>query len=93
MRWGKVSITLHGPARGADLRGRRRALSLDRRPCEIIPPPASGEGESQQARAQQQEAGCRQCEKTVGYQIMSTHVAPVALDAGPNSLKLSESAR
>ena len=62
------------------------------RPLRNIPPPASSERESQQARAQQHETGCSQCEETVGHQIMSTHVAPATLKAGPNLLKLSESA-
>ena len=36
MGWGKVSIAVHRRARGADLRGRRRALSLGSpAPCEI----------------------------------------------------------
>jgi hypothetical protein len=54
---------------------------------------ALDERESQQARAQQHETGCGQCEEAVGYEIMSTHVAPATLKAGPNSLKLSERAR
>ena len=37
-------------------------------------------------------AGCRQSEETVGHQVMSTHVTPSTLQAGPKSLKLSESA-
>jgi hypothetical protein len=56
------------------------------------PSPALSERESEQARAKQHEAGCRQSEKTVGYQVMSTHVTPATLQARPNSLKLSESA-
>ena len=50
------------------------------------------ERESEQARAEQDEAGYRQSEETVGYQVMMTHDAPTTLEAGPNSLKLSESA-
>jgi hypothetical protein len=89
---GKVSIASRGRARSTDLRRRRRARSLDRRPPRNIPSSALNERESQQARAQQHETGCGQCEEAVGHQVMSTHVAPATLEAGPNSLKLSESA-
>ena len=53
---------------------------------------ASGEREREQARAQQHEAGRRQCEESVGHEVMITHDTPATLDAGPNSLKISESA-
>ncbi len=92
MGWGKVSIAGHGRARGADLRGRRRALSPGRAAPAKYLAPALCEREGQQARAQQHETGCGQCEEAVGHQVMSTHVAPATLKAGPNSLKLSESA-
>ena len=63
--------------RGFDFEGRRRLR----------------ERESEQTRAQQHEAGCSQSEETVGYQVVITHVTPATLEARPNSLKLSESAR
>jgi hypothetical protein len=47
---------------------------------------------SDQAGAQQHETGRRQREETVGHKVMFTHVAPAARDAGPNLLKISESA-
>ena len=84
MGWGKVSIGGRRRARGVDLRRRRRALGLDRRPPPKYPVAGLDERESQQARAQQHETGCSQCEEAVGYQVMSTHVAPVTLEAGPN---------
>jgi hypothetical protein len=90
--WGKVSIAGHGRARGAGCAG-VAALGASIACPANIPPPASSECEGQQARAQQHETACRQCEETVGYQIMMTHVAPATLEARPNSLKLSESAR
>jgi hypothetical protein len=49
------------------------------------------EREREQTGTQQDEAGCDQREKSVGYKIMSTHDAPATLDALPNSLKVSES--
>jgi hypothetical protein len=52
----------------------------------------SVERQSEQARAQQHKAGRSQREEAVGHEVMVTHGAPVALDAGPNSLKISESA-
>jgi hypothetical protein len=42
------------------------------------------EREGEQARAEQHEAGCRQCEEPVGHQIMMTHDTPTALDVRPN---------
>jgi hypothetical protein len=54
-------------------------------------PAALAERESEQAGAQQHEAGCGQREKSVGHKVMFTHDTPVALDALPNSLKVSES--
>ena len=73
--------------------GARRGAQRPR--CRVATRPVAGlrERESQQARAQQHEAGCSQCEETVGYQVMITHVTPATLEARPNSLKLSESAR
>jgi hypothetical protein len=60
--------------------------------CENIRPSASSERESQQARAQQHETTCSQCEETVGYRVMIAHDVPTTLEPRPNSLKLSESA-
>lgn len=49
------------------------------------------ERERKQTGTQQHEAGCGQREESVGHKIMSTHDAPVALDAVPDSSKVSES--
>ena len=50
------------------------------------------EGDGQQARAEQHEAGCGQRQKSIGNEVMITHGTPAVPDAGPNPLKLSESA-
>jgi hypothetical protein len=54
------------------------------------------ERDREQARAQQHEAGCGQREEAVrypivGHEIIGSHHTPATLDAGPNSLKVSES--
>lgn len=49
------------------------------------------ERKSQQARAQQHQAGCGQCEESVRDQIVVAHDTPATLDARPNLLNLSES--
>jgi hypothetical protein len=41
----------------------------------------SGEGKGNQARAQKREAGCGQCQKTVGDKVMIAHDAPSDIDA------------
>ena len=51
-----------------------------------------GKRKRQQARAQQHEAGCGQCEESVGDQIVIAHDTPATSDALPSSLKLSEQA-
>ena len=53
--------------------------------------PALAECKRQQTGAQQHEAGCGQCEESVGDQIVVAHDTPATLDARPNLLKLSES--
>ncbi len=53
---------------------------------------ASGEGEREQARAQQHETGCSQREESVGDKIVIAHDTPATSDARPSSLKLSEQA-
>ena len=50
------------------------------------------ERESEQTRAQQHEAGRCQRQETTGDIITITHGTPAVLDAGPNYLKISESA-
>ena len=50
------------------------------------------ERESEQARAQQHEAGRGQREESVGDQIVIAHDTPATSDALPSSLKLSEQA-
>jgi len=50
------------------------------------------EGEGQEARAEQDEAGCGQGQETVGDRIMMAHVTSSFSDARPNLLKLSERA-
>jgi len=42
------------------------------------------EREGQQARAQQHQAGCRQRQKSVGYEVVLTHDPPATSDAVPN---------
>jgi hypothetical protein len=49
-----------------------------------------GKRHSEQARAEQHEAGCGYGEKSFGDQIVLTHDAPAECDAGPDLLKLSE---
>jgi hypothetical protein len=54
------------------------------------------ERDREQARAEQHEAGCGQREEAVryaivGHEIIGSHHTPATLDAGPNSLKVSES--
>jgi hypothetical protein len=48
--------------------------------------------DSEQAGAQHYKASSNQLEETVGYEIIVTHGTPPAPDAGPNLLKISESA-
>jgi hypothetical protein len=43
-------------------------------------------GDSEQARAQQHEAGRSQGEEAVGHEVMIAHVAPVTLDARPKKM-------
>jgi hypothetical protein len=50
------------------------------------------ECESEQAGIQQHEAGRSWREESVGHEVMITHRTPAATDAGPNLLKISESA-
>jgi hypothetical protein len=50
------------------------------------------ECDREQARTEQQKAGCGDCEESIGYEVMITHGAPFTLDAGPSLLKISESA-
>lgn len=54
-------------------------------------PPFSDKCESEQARAQKQEAGHSHCEESVGNEVIITHGAPSAPNTGANSLKVSES--
>jgi hypothetical protein len=55
-------------------------------------PDLLAERESQQARAQQHEAGRGQREESVRDQIVIAHVTPAMWDARPNLLRLSEQA-
>ncbi len=83
--WAGESINCRSRAGAGRRFARGVARSGPRSPTPAtFPPPALGERESQQARAQQHEAGRGQCEETVGHQVMSTHVAPVTLEARPN---------
>jgi len=91
MGWGKVSIAGHRRRR-APICAAVAPLSVLIGPLRKYPAGGLGECEGQQARAQQHETGCSQCEETVGYQVMITHVAPTTLEPHPNLLKLSESA-
>ena len=52
---------------------------------------ALAESERQQARTEQHEACCGQCEETAGNEVMIAHGTPVTPDARPNLLKISES--
>jgi hypothetical protein len=53
--------------------------------------PRLAESEREQARAKQHKTGCGYREEAFGDEIIVTHDAPAACDAGPNLLKLSES--
>ena len=58
-----------------------------------MPPISSGEGESQEARAQQHKARRSQRQEPAGNCILVAHITPATLatlDAGPNCLKFSE---
>jgi hypothetical protein len=55
-------------------------------------PALSGQSESEQARAQEQEARRSYRQKPIRYEVMVTHSAPANLDARPNLLKFSERA-
>jgi hypothetical protein len=55
-------------------------------------PALSGERESEQARAQEQEARRGYRQKSIRYEVMIAHSAPANLDTRPNSLKFSKRA-
>ena len=69
----------HGCAANHHLGSQRSALS-------------GRQGESEQARAQEQEARRSYRQKPIRYEVMITHSAPANLDARPNLLKFSERA-
>jgi hypothetical protein len=50
----------------------------------------SAEGDREQGRAEQHNAGGRQREKSFGHEIMVTHDTPAILDAGPICQKLGQ---
>jgi hypothetical protein len=52
----------------------------------------SGEGDREQARAQQHKSGCGYRQKSIGDEVVVTHDAPATFDDGPTLLKISESA-
>ena len=85
---------MKGPI-GAGMRGLWRTVSagLKMRGARIVGCQSAelAEGDREQTRAEQHEAGRGQREKPVGHKIMISHHTPAALDAGPNLLKLSES--
>ena len=67
----------------------RRAPHFQKRPGGVD---VLAECESQQARAQQHQASCGQCEEAVGDKIVVAHDTPATAataDARPNLLKLS----
>jgi hypothetical protein len=53
----------------------------------------SGQSESKQARAQEQEARRSYRQKSIRYEVMVTHSAPANFNARPNLLKFSVRAR
>jgi hypothetical protein len=98
----QTTRSLFRPGRPGLSRGRRGQGQLqcrwnavaDGRVCSRAPRPPTGLAKcnSEQARTQQHKTGRGQREESVGNEVMITHCAPTARDAGPNLLKISESA-
>ncbi len=89
---GKATVSMRRMEEGRSAGLRVRPCTRSVRPGQFRSGvPGLSEGERQQTRAKQHQAGCGYCEESFGYEIAVTHGAPADRDAGPNLLKLSES--